>query len=308
MKFILILLIPFLFSSCKITAIPTESADIQETAQQIGDVMASVDEVGGAGGNIASNTIQNSIEKTFNRYAPGELDESHKSMIANILQPKANAASCSGVVFSCIGRVLTRTFNGCTIGSAVFNGTVRATWGGGGDGTSCSLGTIAGSATITRVPDFEITGRRGAVLEVTQVGTIGQRLTWTTGTGTNPKTFSFTNDGINRKFTLPDTTVLFNQTSTTTLAIGITGASRANRVMNGGSLLVRNNITNSECTYIPDNVTWTTGCNCPTSGTWNGTCDGGAKTSTLVLNSICGQATYTEGTDTQSITLDRCGT
>ena len=304
MKFILILLIPFLFSSCKITAIPTESADIQETAQQIGDVMASVDEVGGAGGNIASNTIQNSIEKTFKRYAPGELDESHKSMIANILQPQALAATCSGAGFAmCSGRVMTRTFNNCTVGTATFSGTVTSTWGG-VSSSDCTLGTTAGG-TITREPNFTVTGRRGATLAVTKSGGgIGQRLTWTAGLST-AKQFTFTNDGINRKFTI-NSTVLFDQTTTTTSAITVTGTDRANRVMNGGVLNVSNAVTGISCDYQPTNVTWSTGCNCPTSGSWAGSCSDG-KTSSLVLSTTCGQATYTVGTDTQSITLDRCG-
>ena len=260
MKFILLLTIPFVLFSCNKTTDVT-TADIQETAQQIGDVMASVDEVGGASGSIASNSVQDSIEKTFKRHAPGELDESYKSMIAKILQPQVNAATCSGAGFTCTGRVLTRTFNGCTVGSATFNGTVTSTWAG-ANGTGCTLGTVAGD-TITRVPSFTVTGRRGATLSVTKTGSIGQRLTWASGTGT-AKQFTFTNDGINRTFTV-NTTPLFNQTTTVTTPITVTGTDRANRVMNGGVLRVSNAITNVNCDYAPANVTWTAGCNCPTT-------------------------------------------
>ncbi len=303
MKFILIFSFPFFILGCKITAIPAESSDIQETAQQIGDVMASVDEVGGASGNIALKSPQNSIEKTFNRYAPGELEESHKSMIANILQPKANAATCSGAGFAmCAGRVITRNFNNCTVGSATFSGTVTATWGG-VNGSGCTLGTVAGD-TITRDPNFTVTGRRGATLQVLKSGSIGQRLQWSSGLST-AKRFTFSNDGINRKFTL-NSAVLFDQTTTTTTPITITGSDRANRIMNGGVLNVSNAITGVSCDYQPTNVTWTAGCNCPTSGSWAGSCSDG-KTTSLVLTSTCGTATYTVGTDTQSITLDRCG-
>lgn len=286
-------------------AIDGTAADIQESAQQIGDVMASVDEVGGSTGSIASKSkgLENSIEKTFERFAPNELDGSYKTMIAQLLQPHANAASCAGAGFACNTgtRVLTRTFAACTVGTATFDGTVTATWAGGG--TGCAMGPGATGDSITRVPNFTVTGRRGATLTVSKTGTVGQRLTWLSGTGTG-KAFTFTNDGINRTFTA-NSTVLFNQTTTITTPITITGTDRANRVLSGGVLRVSNNVTSVNCDYAPTAVTWVTGCNCPTSGSWNGTCSNG-KSSTLQITG-CGTGTYSEGTDTQSISFDRCG-
>ena len=97
-------------------------------------------------------------------------------------------------------------------------------------------------------------------------------------------------------------------TTTVTQPITITGEMRSGRVMTGGSLQVKNNITSVTCSYSPTNVTWAPGttCNCPTQGTWQGTCSDN-KTSTLVLTG-CGTGNYTEGTQTDPVTFDRCGT
>lgn len=268
------------------------SVDIQETAQQVGDVMASVDESGGGSGSIAY--LNQSIQKTFDRHAPNEINE---SMIAKIILPKAQAASCAGAGFAaCNGSFqVIRTFGGCTVGSAVFSGDVTFQW----SGAACAL---SNGQNVTRSPNFTVTGRRGATLAVTKTGTFGQRIN-----RISAGNFTFENDGINRRFTLPNSQVLFNQTTTVTSAITVTGASRASRVMSGGSLRVTNNISNVTCDYVPTAVTWnTTSCNCPVSGSWSGTCSDGKNTSISITG--CGTATYTEGSDTESVTFDRCGT
>lgn len=292
-----------MFFGCKKAEL-TSSPDIQETAQQVGDVMASIDESGGSTGNIASykdkdtERMQNSVRQSFARYAPNEMNE---SMVAKLFLPQANAATCSGAGFSsCSGtNTIVRSFNGCTVGTAVFSGDVTLAWSVAG----CTL--TAPTQTIKRVPNFIVTGRRGATLTVSKTSTVGQRLTWASGTGTD-KVFTFFNDGINRTFSV-GSTVFFNQTSATSGDITVTGTSRTNRVMSGGSLNVTNNLTSVVCNYVPTNVTWASGtCNCPTMGSWAGTCSDG-KTATLDITG-CGTANYTEGSDSEAVIFDRCGT
>lgn len=302
MRLTIIFFMSFLiFFGCKKASNRTRTADIQETAQQVGDVMASVDESGGSAGTIASSqdTMKKSIQNTFDRYAPNEMNE---SLIAKLILPDANAVTCSGAGFAACNRsgVVTRSFAGCTVGSAVFSGDVTLTWSNGG-----TCGLTAAAQSITRVPNFTVTGRRGATLTVTKTGTIGQRITWASGAGAS-KVFDFKNDGISRVFTIGATT-LFNQTTATSGDITVTGTSRTSRVMSGGSLNVTNNLTSVVCNYIPTGVTWAgTTCNCPTSGSWSGTCSNG-KSTTLNITG-CGTASYTEGADTQAVTFDRCGT
>ncbi len=301
---ILFLITSMMFFGCKKAEVTT-TTDIQETAQQIGDVMASVDESGGSTGSIASmkdtERMQNSVRQSFIRFAPNDINE---NMIAKLFLPQANAASCAGAGFSvsCSGsRQIVRTFAGCTVGSAVFSGDVTLTWSNGG--TNCSMG--AAGSRIERVPNFTVTGRRGASLAVSKTGSFGQRIELVTPAGAS-SVVKFTNDGINRVFSI-GSTILFNQTTATSGDITVTGTSRSSRVMSGGSLNVTNNLTSVICNYVPTNVTWAGGtCNCPTAGSWSGSCSDG-KTTTLDITG-CGTANYTEGSGTEAVIFDRCGT
>lgn len=284
-----------LLVGCK--KIEEEGADIQESAQQIGDVMASIDESGSSSGTFAYYENQ---KKTFARLSPE--DSLEPNLIAQLALPEAQAVSCLGFGFSaCNANVVTRNFNNCTVGTATFSGTVTLTW---ANATNCIMN--AASASITRVPNFTMTGRRGATLSVTQTGTIGQRLTWMSGTGTT-KVFDFTNDGITRRFTAPNSTILFDQTTTVSGTLTVTGTARTSRVLttSGGALIVTDNLKSVACVYTPTNVTWnSSSCNCPTQGSWSGSCSDG-KSTTLNITG-CGTATYTEGSETQSVTFDRC--
>ena len=300
-KLILIMCLAFAFG-CNKEAID-DGSDIQESAQQIGDVMASIDESGGGSGAIAQMQFENSLQKMLARYAPD--DTPARGALAQLALPVAEATSCYGFGFgSCggaSGTTIVRNFNNCTVSSASLSGDVTLVWGGGA--SACSL-TSPGQH-ITRVPNFTLSGRRGATLSVTKTGTIGQRLTWASGTGTS-KVFNFSNDGINRKFTATNSTVFYDQTTTVSGTITVTGTTRASRVINGGgSLVVTNNLTANVCTYTPTNVTWDTPtCTCPTQGYWSGSCADG-KSTTLTLTG-CGVANYTEGSETVALSFDRC--
>lgn len=298
-KIFIIAILSLIFTSCKKTA--TTAVDIEETAQQIGDVMASVDENGGSTGNIAG--LEKSIYKTFAKNSPSDIH--NNNVLTSLILPKAEAVSCllgSAGFGTCNTSLRTkvRTFSNCSIGLVTLNGDVTFTWD--NTGTNCSLGTSATNGTITRDPDFTVTGRRGATLTVTKTGTFGQMVTVTNLT---PLTFSFSNDGINRKFTSPGSDVLFDYTSTTTSNITVTGGTRSGRVMTGGTLRVTNNLSSVTCDFSPTNVTWgSANCNCPTQGSWAGTCSDGKVTSLDITG--CGTATYTEDTDEQDVVFDRC--
>lgn len=304
---ILVLLCVTLVFGCRKSE-DNATAEIEETAQQIGDVMASIDESSGStNGNIAS--MQNSIQKTFERYAPEEIP--HPSMVASVIIPKAEAASCftvgpSGTSFTACSSTtngsITKTFNNCSIGTASLSGDVTLAWTAAGN--QCAMDSL--NEQVERKPNFILTGRRGATLAVSTPNPSGQilKLTGNAAGGAN-RVFEFTNGGIKRKFTSGSNT-LFDNTTSTNSAITITGSDRNNRVMSGGSLRVTNNLSSVTCDYVPTNVTWAgTSCNCPTSGSWSGTCSDG-KSTTLNITG-CGTGSYTEGSDTVSVVFDRCG-
>jgi hypothetical protein len=184
------------------------------------------------------------------------------------------------------------------VGNAAFNGTVSFQW----SGADCWL-SIGGS--VTRSPNFTVTGRRGATLSVQKVGTEGQKLTRLTDSG-GLRRFEFTSDGIRRTFTLPSGRVLFQHKTETFSPIQITGHTRANRTMTGGTLRVTQELSGVTCDYTPSNVQWTSVfCNCPVSGTWTGNCSNGVSTS-LTFQS-CGRGSFTLGSESQTVVFDRCG-
>lgn len=294
-KFSALLLITVALISCKKNSETASSGtDIQEYGQQVGDVMASIDEAGGSTGTISYNE-QFAAEKLFARaLSPSTFDFSFIT--------GAQAVSCfSGSTFgSCVGgTTLTRTFGGCTVGIVTVTGTVVFVW---SNNNNCVLGATGDS--ITRTPNFTITGRRGATLTVSKSGSIGQRLTWQSGAGIN-KVFAFSNDGIRRVFSISGGDTFLDFTTHTTSDITVTGTLRTNRVINGGSLRVTNNISGNICDYAPSNITWSAGCNCATSGNWSGACTDGTNTALVITG--CGTAALTVGSRTENITFDRCG-
>lgn len=284
------------FSACTNSGSSIVLSDTNdETAQQIGDAMASIDEAGGSNGQLAQNST---IEKTFQRLSPQDLSPPFWN---RFLIPSALASSCSvaGTFGSCSSNEIVRTFDSCTIGTGTFEGTVTLTWG--GASTNCIL--QAAGDTIVREPNFSVTGFRGATLTVSKTGTIGQKLEWISGSD-DSKIFEFTNDGIQRVFTKGSAT-LFDFTTKTTEAITITGTNRANRVLNGGNLEVTNNKSDVVCDYTPTDVTWnTSSCNCPISGTWDGECSNGKITKVEITG--CGTADVTIDDETGSVNFDRC--
>jgi len=291
----LIILIISLISSCTPIENVALSVDALENAQQVGDVMASLDEASGqTNGSIASHS--NSINKMYARYFPASKGE----IIFNQLNPSVEAASCSLLSFTtCASGEKVRNYNGCTIGSTTLSGTTTLSW----SNNTCTLTAI--SDTVTRVPNFTLTGRRSATLTVNKTGSYGQKLTASSVNAPN-SIFLFESDGIRRKFTAGSST-LFDQTTSVSPGITVTGNNRLSRTLSGGVVRVYNNLTGVTCTYSPTNITWgLSTCNCPTSGYWSGSCSN-SKQLTLEITG-CGTANYTEGGETSSVTFDRCGT
>lgn len=280
------------------------SIDNTETAQQIGDVMASIDESGGSNVGDIALLEAGGAERMFARL---DSHPAHPVRFAvamerwnEILIPRAQAASCrlSPGFGSCSGTTLVRNFNGCTIGASALTGTVALTWGDGASGCAFS----ANGQSITRVPNFTISGRRGGSLAVTKSGSVGQKIT-----RSSAGVFGFTSDGIRRVIS-SNSTVLYDFTTRTTgSGLVITGASRNGRTLSSSgsdSLLVTNNLTSRSCDFVPSNVTWTNSCNCATSGTWSATCSDG-KSATLELTG-CGTGSFTMDGSSQTVTFDRC--
>jgi hypothetical protein len=133
-----------------------------------------------------------SIRKTFKRLSPADISP---TWFETLLEQEANATSCrlANTFGTCTNNVITRTFGDCTVGGATFSGTVTLTFDDAASNSTCQM-TTAGHS-ITRVPAFTVTGRRGATLTVSKTGTVGQKITKGSGS-----TFTFTNDGNPTRF------------------------------------------------------------------------------------------------------------
>jgi hypothetical protein len=306
MKKLVALSFLLVLSGCFGNGAGPETVDIEETGQQVGDAMASIDEVGGSTGGIALQNSNPSFDemrsarKTFARRSPADLRD---AWYENLLVPTANATLCSNAsTFSaCSAHTMIRTFGNCTVGKATFHGVVGFDWTHAAPSATCDL-AVAGDY-VTRTPNFTVTGRRHATLSVTALTAAAERLTVVGGAGTS-RVLQFDNDGIRRVFSVSGTS-LFDFTTSTTAPLSIVGTTRASRVLSTGTLHVVNNLTGVTCDYSPTNVAWISSCNCPTSGSWAGTCSNGVNT-TLVLSG-CGTATLTIGPESTDLTFDRCG-
>lgn len=232
------------------------------------------------------------------------LDESSGNNNGTFARSSFLEAACSGVSFGACGAIASATavkdFNGCTIvgGLATVSGTVTLTYSGSGSGT-CTIPAIGDS--VNRVPDFGATliGNNGSF--VTSALSTGQTLT-RTGSGT----FTFNNTGIRRVYSSGSGNAIADITTATTADITVSGTTRTDRVVNGGTLQVTNNLTNEVCNVTPNNVAWTSStCSCPTSGTWTGTCSTGQAVS-VAFTSTCGTINTMYGTASKTVTLERC--
>ena len=297
--FLLLTLQMAFFSSCRKTDAIDEAISLETTSelgQQVGDAMAGIDEsTGTSSGTFALNEV-NSNTQLMQAYVPMK---SFKNYM-NIFE-QANAASCYGYGFgTCASGAITRSFSGCTVGTATFNGTTSLTF----NQSNCRLDTV--SDTVKRNPDYTITAASGAQMIVSKLltGGDGQKLTLLSGTGAS-KVFSLTNDGIRRVLSYNNKTY-FDMTTTITSAITVTGSGRT-RSLSGGSLRLQNNLTTEQCDISPSAsspVTWSSTCTCASSGTWSGSCQTSGAFSLEITG--CGTATLTVGSTAKSVTLTRC--
>ncbi len=301
-----LLLCSALLASCKNKEDDDSLVDtVNESAQQVGDVVASIDESGGTTtGSFTQMNDVRSAQKAFARLS----GESHSTSVASLILPESYAAACNTVAFGTCGATgsgkLVRNFASCTTGGG---GTIS------GDVTLTFVGSVTATNTcrlavdndyVDRVPNFTISGLRGATFSVSATGS-GQRLTRNAS-----NTFTFTNSGIRRTFSTANLGTLLDVTTSTSGAVTVTGSARNGRTMTasaGNGIVVTNNLTSESCTLTPSGVAWTSGCNCPTTGSFSGTCTGAGTTFSVTFGSTCGSVTVAKtGEETETITLDRC--
>lgn len=267
--------------------------DQEQIADSVGEAMASLDE------SVQGAPAAALVPPVPMLRTPAELRAPWWRRALDGVSPTAEAAACWPSTFSaCTGGTRTRTFDSCTLGIATLDGAVTLSF---TRNALCIVAT-AGDA-VTRNADFTLTGPFGGTLAVSSANG-GQTLT-KTATG-----FEYTVQGMKRVLTGPGGHTLFDVSTRTTSPIVITGSSRADLVIVSGTLEVSHNLAGYKVSLTPQNLAWSSNCNCAVSGSLTGTIAGGrldGKSATVALTG-CGQADLTIDGDSQNVILDRCGT
>ena len=263
-------------------------ADQDQIGAAVGEVMASADESTKGSGATAQLPILR---------MPEEMRGPLWRQVFDGVVRTAYAGSCVQSLFaSCAAGVRTRTFDSCSVGAATLDGSVTLTF---SDASSCAVAAVGDM--VNRTASFTLTGPYGGTLAVSATGG-GQTLT-KTATG-----FDYAVPGMERVLTGPGGHTLFDISTRTTTPIQITGSSRADLVIVSGALEVTHHLAGYKVTLVPQNLSWSTTCNCAVSGSLTGTVAGGkhdGKSASVTLTG-CGQADVTVDGDTESVTLDRC--
>ncbi len=232
-------------------------------------------------------------------------DEAATALSANAVRAQAFATCGFGAASwsSCAAGMRTRTFEDCSVGLGTWNGSVILTF----SQAACTMSSA--NDTVTRAPNFTITGRRSRTLTLsTGTGGVfqGQRLT----RGATAGTFSYEVSKIKRVATDATGATTLDLESNTSTGITLTGLARANRTMDGGTLEITDALNTQTYTLTPEAVTWDGTCTCASSGRWIGsvsTTGSTADTTTVTVKiTACGSADVTLGDTTTSVELDRC--
>jgi hypothetical protein len=269
-------------------------SDQGQIGASVGEVMASADESANGGSTTAMLVPALPVLR-----APDVLRPPLWRRAVGALSPisTAYAASCLPVTYSaCAAGVRTATFDNCSVGAITVDGSINLSF---SETAACNIATVGDS--VNRTGSLTLSALGGSLAITTPGG--GQTLT-RTATG-----FTFAVPGMERVLTLASGRTLFDISTMTTSPLVINGASRADMVIVGGTLVVQHNLANYSVSLTPNNLTWTPTCNCASSGSLTGTvtssgADNG-KSATVTLTG-CGTADVTIDGDTESVTLDRC--
>jgi hypothetical protein len=277
----------FLFTAMVVAAAAgcRKKDEAEQIGETVGEAMSSLDE-----------SVSGESTAMF-RLLPSELKGSPWRRALDNVIPSAYAATCWEPAFSTCSAtgVRTKDFGGCMIGSATLEGTVTLTF------TRPLCGVVTAGDAVTRTADLTLTGRYGGTLEVTSPGG-GQTLTKTA------EGFEYSVGGMERVLTGPGGRTLFDVATRTTAPIVVTGSSRADLKIVSGSFEIDHKLAGYKVTLTPNNLAWTSNCNCASSGSLSGVVSGGkhdGKTASVVITG-CGEADVTIDGDTESVSMDRC--
>jgi hypothetical protein len=302
MRSALVLVAAVAFSCGRLGGNNGETVDYNaEAANAAGEQMAAIDE-GAAGSGIGF------------RDSPAAPPAPWKHDLINLFTlPSAYAASCTlasnwmcsttvpaGAPAGTMSAIVGDFSGGCSSGGITLTGKTEI------DFSTSSCHIPANGDYLIRFPNYTFNAL-GYTLAVSVPSGGGQKLM---RTGLNA--FEFTGLGVERVATDSKGKTLFDIETTTGSPVTVTGSTRAGRTVNGGSIVVEHKLAAFTTTLVPNNLTWSSGCNCPTSGSLAATNSGSRHNSfTITMGPACGDATISGseadgGMISDSVSLQHC--
>jgi hypothetical protein len=255
----------------------------------------------------ASNSIEESIDdqqgSAYAFQSPTSFDN-----LARLMLPTANAdTACTRPVSAfCNAGVKDANYAGCEVGSngATLTGDISLTY----SDAACGLSNTGDQ--VQREFDISFTGPRGYFkAETTSASTNNYLGEAHSGGGLITKTaagWDIEVLGKTRTATYRGRNVL-NHSIKTTSPIEITGSlARGNRVANGGEVVISHNLAEYKAKIVANNVTWSSNCCHPVSGSYAITYEGSVTGSASLTFNGCGSAQYVKDNLNKDITLSYC--
>jgi hypothetical protein len=276
---------------------------------------SSVSEIGVSVVSGVANSTENSGSMSLNeiKRRPSAVD-----FVREVFKPSdAMAAVACPTVFTgtCSGSTMDLVYDNCMFGTstATWNGTQRLTFGGGASCTN-NISTL-NAGTVTRT--FPVPTTRTSSLGVTvTIDTSGGSSGWSTPVSITGAAVTFSNPGpwtrtiniggVHLTGTWGGKT-LFDHTVSTGSNITVTGSGSSKQI-SGGSIIVQHNLAKYVGTIsITSPLTYGAFCCVPTGGAVSTALSGSLSgNETMTFGPSCGQATLTNSSGTQKVSLSHC--
>ncbi len=268
--------------------------------------------------SVSTTNIDNyadTIETSVNGLS-GALDDANNETIVAVNKPNifemllektllsnAYAATCSRALSNSSG-VCTRNVN-CESGAYVWSGVAQLTF---SNGTNCSLGAIG--ETYTRTVDFTRSGPRGS-LQTTSASrapyagaNIGGGIEVTKAD--NGTAVDINILGQHKILTRSNGTRLFDISTKTLSDLRLNQIARNGRVVQSGAIEVLHNLAQFTANHTITNLTYSSACCYPVSGSISTTLSGSLSGNGSVTFNGCGNFTATLNGQTKSYSLSNC--
>jgi hypothetical protein len=229
--------------------------------------------------------------------------QKYAHFILELLQPKAYALCGRAFSESCTSSQKSTVYSSCSVGALTLSGTVSLSF----TDSSCLMNST--NDVVTRTYDYTISGPRGGALRLFSSAATDYRGNSISGGGRLTKTTTGWNVevlGKNKTLTI-NSSIILNHSIKTLSPVSVTGSlARSSRVLDGGQIEVNHNLTSVTNVITPSNLTYSSGCCHPVSGSLSMSYSGSKSGTATVTYNSCGSATITDAGTTSELSMTYC--